>query len=39
LGEYPNASIMKGKVFPIFVASERTENGEERMHVLKSLQG
>jgi hypothetical protein len=39
LGEYPNASIMKGRVFLIFLAFERTENGKERMHVLKSLQG
>jgi hypothetical protein len=39
LGEYPNVSIMQGKVFPIFVASEMIENGKERMHVLKSLQG
>jgi hypothetical protein len=37
LGEYPNASIMKGTVFPIFVAFERIENGQGRMHVLKSL--
>jgi hypothetical protein len=30
---------MKGKVFPLFVAFERTMNGKEKMHVLKSIQG
>jgi hypothetical protein len=39
LGEYPNALVMKGRVFPIFVAFERTKNGKEMMHVFKSLRG
>jgi hypothetical protein len=39
LGEYVDASVMKGKVFPFFVAFEMTMNGKEKMHVLKSIQG
>jgi hypothetical protein len=39
LGEYLHASIMKGKVFPLFVAFEMTKKGKERMHVFKSIQG
>jgi hypothetical protein len=38
LGEYLDASAMKGKVFPFFVAFQMTKNGKERMHVLKSIQ-
>ncbi len=37
MGEYLDASFTKGRVFPIFVAFERTENGQEMMHVFKSL--
>jgi hypothetical protein len=39
LGEYLDASIMKGKVFPFFVAFEITKKGKERIHVFKSIQG